>query len=98
MLLGEKIKELREKQGLVQREIAAALEVDTAFISKVEHGERKLNRKQLNKISEKLKISEESLLILWLGDKSLDAIIEEPLGVKALETAINYLNKKKQVI
>lgn len=88
----------REKKRLVQREVAAALEVDTAFISKVVYEERKLNRKQLNKISEKLKISEESLLILWLGDKSLDAIIEEPLGVKALETAINYLNKKKQVI
>ena len=56
MLVGEKIRELREKHGLVQRELAAALEVDTAFISKVEHGERKLNRKQLIKISEKLEL------------------------------------------
>ncbi len=37
-------------------------------------------------------------MVLWLGDKSLEAIIEEPLGVKALETAINYLSKRKKSI
>jgi transcriptional regulator with XRE-family HTH domain len=35
-MLGLKLKELRESNGMVQRQIAALLEVDTAFISKVE--------------------------------------------------------------
>ena len=35
-MLGVKLKELRETNGMVQRQIAALLEVDTAFISKVE--------------------------------------------------------------
>ena len=34
-MLGEKLKELRESKGLVQRQVAAALGVDTAYVSKM---------------------------------------------------------------
>lgn len=91
MLLGRKIRELRENKRLVQREIAALLQVDTAFISKVEHGERKLNRIQLSKIAEIFEVEERMLLILWLSDKSLEPLREEPLGKHALKVALEYL-------
>ena len=39
-MLGVKLKELRETNGMVQRQIAALLEVDTAIISKVEKEEK----------------------------------------------------------
>ena len=40
MIFGKKIKELREKRGLVQRQLSAALEIDTPMYSKIERGER----------------------------------------------------------
>lgn len=41
-MLGKKLRELREAKGLVQRQIAAKLEVDIAYISKIENGEKHL--------------------------------------------------------
>lgn len=34
-MLGERLKELRESQGLLQRQVAAELDVDTVFIYKM---------------------------------------------------------------
>ena len=42
--LGQKIRETREKQNLLLRQVAAHIEVDTALMSKAERGERNLNR------------------------------------------------------
>ncbi|MBA2611171.1 MAG: helix-turn-helix transcriptional regulator [Bacteroidetes bacterium] len=39
--LGDKIRQAREKQGLLLRQAAAFLEVDTALVSKLERGERR---------------------------------------------------------
>ena len=36
-MLGEKLKEFRESNGFVQRQVAAALGVDTAFVCKMEN-------------------------------------------------------------
>ena len=44
MLFGKKIKELREEYGMVQRKLAAALDIDTPMYSKIERGERKAKR------------------------------------------------------
>ena len=36
MLLGDKIKELREEHGVLQRQLAALLDIDTPMFSKIE--------------------------------------------------------------
>ena len=40
MLFANKIKQLREERGLLQRHLAAALEIDTPMYSKIERGDR----------------------------------------------------------
>jgi HTH-type transcriptional regulator, competence development regulator len=50
-MLGEKLKELREAKGLVQRQVAAELEVDTAYISKIESNEKPVSRTHLKKLA-----------------------------------------------
>ena len=35
MIFGKKIKELREKQGMVQRQLAAVIEVDTPMYNMI---------------------------------------------------------------
>ena len=74
MLFGKKIKELREKQGLLQRQLAAVLEIDTPMFSKIERGDRKAKREQVICLAQQLKADETELLALWLADKIVDAI------------------------
>jgi transcriptional regulator with XRE-family HTH domain len=45
--LGEKIRTIRESKSLLLRQVAAYLEIDTALISKIERGERRLTREQV---------------------------------------------------
>lgn len=50
MLLGERIKELRAEHGVLQRQLAALLEIDTPMFSKIERGDRRAKRTQSNTI------------------------------------------------
>lgn len=88
MLLGDKIKELREEHGVLQRQLAALLEIDTPMFSKIERGDRYAKRRQVIQLAEYFKIDKNELLTLWLADKVLDAIEgEDELKRKAIEVA-----------
>lgn len=50
MLLGNKIRSLRDEQGILQRQVAAYLEIDTPMFSKIERGDRRAKRSQVIKI------------------------------------------------
>lgn len=92
----ERIKEARKKQGLLQRQLAAALEIDTPLYSKIERGERKAKRSQLKKIARELKIKLNELLILWLSDQVYEIVKDEDMATEVLKVAeeeIKYNNK-----
>jgi len=92
--LGQKIRELREKQNLLLRQVAAHIEVDTALISKIERGERKASRHQVLEIAKYLKTNEEELLTLWLADKIEATFVEEPnIAYQAMKIANKKLEK-----
>ena len=74
MLLGKRIKELREEQKLLQRQLAAILEIDTPMFSKIERGDRRAKRGQVITLAQQFKVDERELLTLWLADKVLDAL------------------------
>ena len=84
-MLGDKIKELREKKGLLQRQIASSLNVDTAYISKVENNDKQISRNHLSMLANLFLIDEDELQILWLADKVLEVLKEESLANKALD-------------
>lgn len=97
MHFGERIRELRESQGLLQRQIAANLEIDTPMFSKIERGERKAKRDQVLKIAGLLKVSEQELLALWLADQIKEIVTDEDQALQALKIAqkdINQANTK----
>jgi transcriptional regulator with XRE-family HTH domain len=94
MTFGETIRKHRESKGLLLRQIAAALEVDTAFISKVERNERMLRKEQVQKVATMLEVPENDLLTLWLSDKVSDLIDEEPFAKDALNLSLKKLKKK----
>ena len=47
MLLENKIRALRVEQGILQRQVAAYLEIDTPMFSKIERGDRRAKRSQV---------------------------------------------------
>ena len=77
MLFGNKIKELRDENGILQRQLAALLEIDTPMFSKIERGDRRAKREQVIKLAEYFHQDEKEMLILWLADKFIDAVEDE---------------------
>ncbi len=95
--LGQKVREIREKQNLLLRQVAAHLEVDTALISKIERGERNASRQQVIDIANFLKANEEELLTLWLADKIKSVIVEEPaIAYQAMKIANKNLKNEER--
>lgn len=91
---GETIREIRETKGLLLRQVAAELEVDTALISKMERGERKAQREQVSKLAQILQVSEDSLVVLWLSDRVIDVLQNEKQSMKALKHSEKRLKGK----
>lgn len=97
MLFGNKIRALREQQGLVLRKVAAQLDIDTATLSKIELGSRQAKREHLKILSELYKTNLKELEKLWLTDKVYDIIEDEEQGLNALKEAETEYKKLKQV-
>lgn len=92
MLLGNKIKSLRDEQGILQRQVAAYLEIVTPMFSKIERGDRRAKRSQVIQMATYFKVDEKEMLTLWLADKVLDALEDEDeLKLTAIETAKSKL-------
>jgi HTH-type transcriptional regulator, competence development regulator len=91
---GEKIKELREKQKLFLRQVAAQLDMDTAQLSKIEKGTRQLKQEQLEPLSKILKADIEELQTLWLADQVMDLVKDQPNADEALKSVSKTIKKK----
>ena len=62
MLFADKIRSLREEKKMLQRELAAALSVDTPMYSRIERGERPIKREQIKILADLLCADESELL------------------------------------
>ena len=89
--LGQELRKIRESKKILLRQVASYLEIDTAMISKVERGERRLNRQQVIKIAEFYNVKQENLLTLWVCDKVLDVVENEPYARKGMQKALKIL-------
>lgn len=87
MLFGNKIRETRIEKGLLLREIAAKLKIDTATISKIELGSRNANKEQVKTLSKILDLDYNELHNLWLGSKIYQMLEDEKGGIEALKVA-----------
>ena len=96
--IGELLRKKREEKGLLLRQVAAKLDIDTAILSKIERSERKASKLQIIKLAEILDLKEEDLIVQYLSEKILYEIQDEKLGQKALKVAeqrMKYINRKK---
>lgn len=94
MTFGETIRKQREGKGLLLRQVAAFLEVDTAYISKLERNERNASREQVVKLAEYLQTPSDQLLTVWLAERILGTINNDKQGVAALKLALKNFKTK----
>jgi len=95
---GQKIRNLRESQELLLRQVAASIEIDQALLSKIERGERIATKNQVIALANFFVIDERELLTLWLGEKIAYEIKHEDIAndaLKVAEEAIHYLKTPK---
>jgi len=94
MLFGNRIRQLREEKQMLQRQFAAALEIDTPMYSKIERGERRAKREQVIALAKIFKVNPNEFLTLWIADRIIEAIEDEKeLADKALIVTQEYLKK-----
>jgi transcriptional regulator with XRE-family HTH domain len=84
---GLKIRNLRESKKLFLRQVAAAIEIDQALMSKIERGERIATKKQVIALAGFFEINKKELLTLWLGEKIAYEIKDENIAGDALKVA-----------
>ncbi|MBR4848723.1 MAG: helix-turn-helix transcriptional regulator [Bacteroidaceae bacterium] len=95
MIFGRKIKELRDEQGVLQRQLAALLEIDTPMFSKIERGDRKAKREQVIKMAEYFHQDVNEMLTLWLADKVLETVKnEDGINLAAIKIAKEEIKAK----
>lgn len=95
--LGHKIRQTRESKGLLLRQVAAFLEVDTALVSKLERGERRAQKDQVVKLAEFLRMDANELLVLWMADRLMDLVVGEKLAEEALDIVIKEIRNNSNV-
>ncbi len=97
--IGELIRTLREKEGYPLRKVAAFLDIDQAVLSKIERGQRKLNKEQVIKLADFFNYSEKELLVTFFSDQIIYEIGNEDYAKEALKVAeekIKYLKTKNK--
>jgi len=100
-IFGNRIKTLREEKQIPQRQLAAALEIDTATYCKIEKGDRRAKREQVNVLAELLEVHSKELIRLWSADKVYDIIAEEEEATQILnvvaESIVEYKRKTAKI-
>lgn len=90
------IKKLREEKQLPQRQLAAVLNIDTATYCKIEKGDRRAKREQVDTIAELLNADKDELLSLWLADQVIDIIKNEKISMENIFKIVsNDMNNRK---
>ena len=97
MKFGEYIKQMREQNQLLQRQLANALDMDTAMLSKIERGERRAKREHIPIFASLLKANVKELFTMWMADQVYNLIKEEENANEILKVASKniYANTKK---
>lgn len=95
--VGEIIRTLRKQRGEPLRVVAAAIEIDSSLLSKIEHGERLPTEQQLSNLAKYFNISLEKLKAQAIADKIVTSYDYNPTTLRALKIAerriTSYLGK-----
>jgi transcriptional regulator with XRE-family HTH domain len=66
---GDILRQLREDRQLPLRKIAALLDIDTSYSSKIERNQKKATREQIYLLEDFFEVEKNSLMIPFLSEK-----------------------------
>lgn len=95
---GEFIRELREKEGLPIRKVAAQLDIDPSLLGKIERNDRPPTKEQIKKLAEIFGQDENYLLSEFVSDQIAYKILKEETDLSILKVAekkVHYLKTKQ---
>lgn len=96
---GEYIRSLRLGQKLLLREVAASLEVDPSYLSRIESDLKRPTRDQVVQLASILRVREAELVIHYLSDHVAYQLRDEGLAIAAMRAAekkIRYIQKRRK--
>jgi transcriptional regulator with XRE-family HTH domain len=94
--LGDILRKGREGHGLLLREVAAKISIDPALLSKIERGERRATREQLERLSDCLRLEKDRLIATWHSERISYELYRERNASEILhlaEAKVEYLRK-----
>ena len=96
-LLGDILKQAREKKKLILRKVSAEVDIDQSLISKFEKNDRKPTKNQIIRLSKFYGLSEKELLINWHSEKIAEELKYSQSTTEILRVAeekINFYNSQ----
>ena len=91
---GKFVRDRRLELNIGLREFATLIDLSPAFISKMERSEKQATRIHVEKLAKALEVQEDELLTIWLSDKLLITLEEEPSAQDALKLTEKRLKTK----
>lgn len=92
--IGAMLRNLREANGLLLREVAASISIDPTLLSKIERDERMPTREQVKALSAFYKEEENSIVLAYLSDRLVNELEHEDLALQAMKIAEDKLKSK----
>lgn len=92
---GSTIRQIRERNNLLLRQVAPVIDIDTPLLSKIERGERVLKKEQIPLLAKVLKTDVKELTTLWLADQMYNVIEGEPLADDAIRELTKSIKSRK---
>ncbi len=92
---GQLIRKLRLERNLPLRKIAAQLDMDTSFLSKIERSNRRPSKDHIIKLAQIFEVDRDYLMIPYLSELVYFEVSTEDCAAKALEIATQRINLNK---
>ncbi len=95
--IGVYIRQLRENAQMPLRKLAALLDLDQSTLSKLERGERPVNRQMLPIIAKTFEVDEKELIVKFMSQQVAYQLADEKYAkdiLIAAEEEIKYITQK----
>ena len=93
--MGKYLHELRLSHGYSLKKVADYLNIDISLLSKIEHGERHLQRRMLQGIADIFKLDHRELQIRFLNERIEEEFGDEPYLIESLTIYLNGKEKRQ---
>ncbi|RZK27174.1 MAG: XRE family transcriptional regulator [Flavobacterium sp.] len=97
---GETLRNLREKDGMPLRKLAALLDIDQSTLSKIERNQRNATPILIDKLAKIFSVDREQLHMTYISDRVAYELLEEKSSndiLKLVASKIEYIKSRRKL-